>query len=487
MAVPPSTRRLAAATPDHLPGWWDEFRHRLPLGLAPLVIVVATLLSGLYLLVVPGRPAPPKAGADSTPATVLRVWTFAAEHRNSYLAAKPGFERAHPGVIIDPKQFDMLTVTNRLRSAMWSLSDVPELVDIEISTAGTFFRGPSEQIGFLDLRPRLEREGLLDRIVRTRFAPYSHRGAIYGLPHDVHPVLIAYRRDLFARYGIDPAKLATWDGLIAEARRLRVLTRNEPGGGRFLIQLPDATIQGIETILFQCDGGYFDAQGALRMDDEIAATCLEWYVPLVCGPDAISVDFAASGPMFNKALRNGDYLACLAPDWKAGVIERDTSAWPELRGNMALIPMPAMVAGGRRTSTWGGTMMAITKASADHERCWQLLKHLYVTPESWDRQWRETGILPPVKESWSRPAFQERSEYWSGQQVAQEYARVADQVPPQYAHPFVTLAKSKFTEVLSSCVARYKARGRDGFGDFVRADLRAKAAEVRQQMARNPF
>ena len=72
-----------------------------------------------------------------------------------------------------------------------------DLVEVEISFAGPFFRGPKEEIGFVDLVPYLERDGLYDRIVQTRFAPYMSRKAIYGLPHDVHPVALAYRRDIF--------------------------------------------------------------------------------------------------------------------------------------------------------------------------------------------------------------------------------------------------------------------------------------------------
>ena len=113
-------------------------------------------------------------------------------------------------------------VNSRLRAAFWADLDVPDLVEVEISRAGSFFRGPAEDVGFIDLMPILKRTGYYDRIVQTRFAPYRNRGRIYGLPHDVHPVVLAYRRDLFEELGIDVRQIRTWDDFVRIGREVSV-------------------------------------------------------------------------------------------------------------------------------------------------------------------------------------------------------------------------------------------------------------------------
>ncbi|HLV82036.1 MAG TPA: hypothetical protein VKT32_17230, partial [Chthonomonadaceae bacterium] len=64
---------------------------------------------------------------------------------------------------------------------------------------------------------------------------------------------------------------------------------------------------------------------------------------------------------------------------------------------------------------------------------------------------------------------------------------LAPQVPPQYASPFLELAKNKLSETLVACVQQYNMTGDAGFKDFCRRRLKQSADEVRRQMARNPY
>ena len=43
---------------------------------------------------------------------------------------------------------------------------------------------------------------------------------MFALPHDVHPVMLAYRRDLFEQLGIDVNKLTTWDEFARVGRQV---------------------------------------------------------------------------------------------------------------------------------------------------------------------------------------------------------------------------------------------------------------------------
>src|SRR3954469_15602786 len=89
--------------------------------------------------------------------------------------------------------------------------DVPDLAEVEIGSVGKFFIPPVREVGFLPLNDFLKRDGLLDKMVPSRFAPWSKEGVIFGVPHDVHPVTISYRKDLFDQVGVDLASARTWD------------------------------------------------------------------------------------------------------------------------------------------------------------------------------------------------------------------------------------------------------------------------------------
>lgn len=438
-----------------------------PYGMAAFCILILALLAGVWLTL---HPIPPKTAT-------LTFWTFANTHYDAYKAALPAFEKAHPGVKVDLQLVHGTAVTSRLRAAFWSDLDVPDLVEVEISAAGSFFRGPLKDVGFVDLTDRIHRSGLWDRMVQARFAPYTSRGRIFGLPHDVHPVMLAYRRDIFEREGVDVSKIKTWDDFIAVGRRLTIPNR------RYMIELPDSNANNLETCLFQRGGGYFDPQGACIFDNETAVQTMLWYVPLVAGPNKIGRDLGG-GQILTRAVEDG-YLLCLfAPDWRTKSFEKDI---PRMAGKMALMPLPAVHPGGRRTSTWGGTMIGITRRCKYPDLAWALALHLYLNKDDLAERFRGTNILPGLREAWEHPAYHEPRPYWSNQPLGALYAKLAPQVPFQYTSPFIQTAKTKLGEALVACVQRYERYGANGFEPFVRRRLKQSADEVRALIRRNPY
>jgi arabinosaccharide transport system substrate-binding protein len=435
-------------------------------------MLALSLVCGAYLLF----NQPPKKTAT------LTMWTFARPHYEAYLKALPKFLEAHPGVTVDLQLVNGQGLNQRLRAAFQADLDVPDLVEIEISSAGSFFRGPKKDIGFLDITDWLARDKLRGRIVESRFAPYTNRGSIFGLPHDVHPVMLAYNRELFAKLGLDPAQLTTWDRFIAAGKRVK-----KPGE-QYILEMSDTGRDQFELALFQRDGGYFAPDGAVTFDNEIGVETMKWYIPLVArgSEDQIGAALSSSfGQVMAQALEEGYFLSVVTPDWRSKNHENEVG---KLKGKMGLMPLPAIVPGGRRTSTWGGTMLGITRASKEKETAWALAKFLYLNEKDLAARFAETNILPPVPAAWKEPAFDREFPYYANQKIGRDYATLAPQVPSQYASPFVELAKAKLSQGLIACVGYYNAHGADsGWDAFVRKTLKARADEVRKQIDRNPF
>ena len=289
--------------------------------------------------------------------------------------------------------------------------------------------------------------------------------------------MLAYRRDLFEAAGVDVTQIETWEDFIRVGRELTRV------GERYMIELSDNHSGHYEMFLFQRDGGYFDAEGRLTMDNEVALETLLFFIPLIAGPDRIASDLG-SGRVFTQAIEQGFFLSFVCPDWRSKVAETDI---PRMHGKMALMPLPAVEPGGRRTSTWGGTMLGITKACPDPELAWQVAEHMYFDKAELAVRFRETNILPPLKDAWEHPAFDEERAYWSGQPLGRLYADLADEVPPQYASPLVETVKSKMAGVVSACAVYYRDNGEEGFADFAAKRLGDAADEVRRYMRRNPY
>ena len=170
---------------------------------------------------------------------------------------------------------------DKLLAAMLSNFGAPDLVEVEITSIGRFLKGAIDEVGFVDLRPRLESEGWMDRLVVSRFTPWSYRGRIYGIPHDLHPVVLLYRDDLFKAAGVEMTEVKTWDDFIAAGKKA---TRDLDGDGKvdqYAIVLDRRTESDYFSLLLQQGGGFFDEDGNVIIDSELAIETLEFFTALV--------------------------------------------------------------------------------------------------------------------------------------------------------------------------------------------------------------
>jgi arabinosaccharide transport system substrate-binding protein len=457
-----------------------------PFGRAAFWIMTLALAAGAIKTTWGARQYLSSRGENST--KTITFWVFAPEHVDAYKSAFPAFEKKHPGIKIDLQQVTWNVVTQRLQAAVWSGVALPDVVEIPIDSAGAYFRGPVEDVGFVDLTERIKKAGLLNEMVTTRFAPYSTRGHIFGLPHDVHPMMLAYNAEVFKKEGVDVEKIETWDDFIAVGRRLTKLTKP---GERYMLELEDGRTAHFDPCLLQRGGGHFDAKGNVIFDNEIGIQTMLWFVPLVAGEKRIAGSLA--GGQVSGAVKEGYFLCLMTPDWRTKTIEKyyqdkKTKQFdPEMMGKLKLMPLPAVQRGGRRTSTWGGTMLGITKQSPHQDLAWQLALHLYLNKADLGQRFRETNILPALRTAWKEPAFNEPRAFWGGQRLGKMYADLAPSLPEVNTSPFITQSRAKLGEALVDCVSKYRADGNKGFEPYVRARVKRSADELRALIARNPF
>jgi arabinosaccharide transport system substrate-binding protein len=445
-----------------------------PYGKAPLLILVLAVVSGLL-----HGCLQLKRRADK-PDLVFAI--FAANHEEAYREVLPEFEREH-GVKVQLQRVNSGALQSRLQSALLTGAEVPDMVELLEGSMGYFTRGPLEDVGFVDLTDRLHAEGWYACMVESRFTLWSSRGRTFALPHDVHPVTLCYRRDLVESLGIDVTTLKTWDDFVAMGRRITADLDGDGNPDRYALDLSAQGGDALLQLVLQRGGGLFDANGAVAFDSEIVADTIAWYVHQVEGEDRIAYD-AGWGQGLTKAMMDGLVLFYLCPDWRTKLFEMDI---PQLEGKLGLIPFPTWTEGGCRTSTWGGTGLAITRRCERPELAWELAKFLYLRSEDLASRFRATNILPPLKDSWDLAAFDEPRPYWGGQAIGALYAELAAETPSAYASPFLGLAKSKMGEAYLNALDHYRRNGDAGLDEAIRSELKRTADYVRRVAARNVF
>lgn len=416
---------------------------------------------------------------------------FARLHTETYAAAFDNWEAENPDPEdqVQPLVISVQALERRLLSGFLAETPVPDLAEVESSMVGKFFAGPLEAVGFVDLTDLLEEEGLRERINEPSFAPWTSRGRIFGIPHDVHPVMLAYRADIVEAAGIDVTAIETWDDFERIMRPL-MWVDGTPGidpPDRYLLNLWETSSFAIQILLLQAGGGTFDQdlQPILVSDEnaKVFARMVTW----VHGPRRLAINapnFSAEG---HQMFLDGQVLCNLMPDWLAGVWRYDL---PGLKGKVKLMPLPAWEPGGRRTSVIGGTMLAIPKRTDDFDTAWRFAKHLYFDPETSRETFRSNYIITPIRDNWDDPVFDEPSAYFSGQPVGRLYINLAPDIPMRSSSPFESSARNEAVNALIRLTRYARENGVTDeavLRDRALVELREAEKNIERLMRMNPF
>jgi arabinosaccharide transport system substrate-binding protein len=355
-----------------------------PLGKGPMVMLILFLLSTILIL-----------ARSSEQSEKLEFWVFASTHYEEYQTRVPLFQAEHPGVQVRLTNFGG-SMHDKLLTALLSNFGAPDLVEVEIASIGRFLKGAINEVGFIDLRQRLESEGWMEKLVVSRFTPWSYRGRIYGIPHDLHPVVLLYRDDLFKAAGVDLTQVETWADFIEAGQKA---TRDLDSDGdidQYAIVLDRRSSSDYFNLLLQRGGGFFDPAGNVIIDSKLAIDTLEFFADMFNKYRIATPVFGTwhGDPSNFAAMQEGQILSIMAPDWYVGILK---SQAPQMVGRWRAIGLPAWEVGGRRTTTRGGTMIGITRQCSNPELAWEFLKFTYFDQQSLVNRYEKTRIIPPLK------------------------------------------------------------------------------------------
>ena len=406
----------------------------------------------------------------------VEMWTFAALHADLYRPVVERMNRERPdrrvGVLLLSKE----VLERRMLSGFLSETPVADLIEVERAFVGRAFLGPPDAVGFVDLTDRLRDEGLLETINPPSFGPWTNRGRIYGIPHDVHPVMLGYRADLVEDAGIDVTQIETWDDF---ERVMAPLMADHDADGepdRYLLGLWESDPARIETLMLQAGGGNFAIDGSLALDRPVNARVLARVIDWIAGPGRIAddvPDFTGGG---NKLKLDGHAVAYLMPDWMCSVWRVEI---PQLEGRVKVMPLPAWEPGGRRTSVWGGTMLGIARTSERVDEAWAVAKELYLARDVALAWYEVADIITPVRTYWDDPIFDRPDPYFSGQPKGRMYIDLASSIPARVPSPYYKMVEDRVRDAATELAGF--ARARPG---VTRAELEAEAASVLRETER---
>jgi arabinosaccharide transport system substrate-binding protein len=332
-------------------------------------------------------------------------------------------------------------------SASHLSADAPLLVEIEIGSVGKYFRGTVDDVPFLPLTARLKNSGWLDRISATRLATWSTGGEIFGVPLDMHPVALVYRKDLYDTAGVHPDEARTWQEFGEMCLKFEAFERRNGRATRAIAMLQTSS-DVVQMMLQQRRVDLVDETNQVHLADERVAATVAFYAQLVAGKKRVSANPSPGPGRWAEDLARGDVAMVVAPDW---TIEQLRPFAAQLNGRLAARPLPVFEPSDAATASWGGTMVAIPRACENPDAAWALLEKLYLR----DQTSESPPVVSAVIGSWVSAANSTRRDPLFGEQnVDHVYATLAKQLPPRRVTPFTAMAGSTLSLVLYQTVTQ---------------------------------
>lgn len=408
-------------------------RYLSPGALVILMIAIVAIIIAAFL---------PRRTAEGIP-----MWISAEPHFHAYKPFAQEWNRQHPDRPVNLVLLHGTAMERRMLSGFMAGTPVADMIEPNVGVAAKAFAGPLESVGFLDLTDRLHEEGLLEKINAPSFAPYTSRGRIFGLPHDVHPVLLAYRADIVEAAGIDVSQIETWEDYFRVLRPLMVDTTGDGRPNRYLLEAWHTNPHASSIILLQAGGRLLDENERPTLNYPRNAEVLARLITWMAGPNRVCVDIETYSASGHRQRLDGLVIGSLVPDWMAGSWKREN---PALGGKLKLMPIPAWEKGGRRTSVAGGTMLGFSRTTEHFETAWAFAKELYLSPVLAEQMFRDTNIITPVTALWDSPIFDQPDPFFSGQPSGRLYIEQAPHVPRRPSSPYVVSGTERFTNTLGA-------------------------------------
>ena len=223
-------------------------------------------------------------------------------------------------------------------------------------------------------------------------------GKVVALPSQGDSMFMYYRKDLLAKHGVAEPK--TWDELAAAAKKIQAAENNPNLQG---LSFQGAPIEGaVCTFLLPYWGQgkqFNDAAGKLTLDKTAAVNGLKMWLKMMDEGVANKNIAEVTTPVTVNEFKAGNVV--FAINWGFAFDRFKDDADSKVKGNVGVMPLPAM-AGGKSATCMGGWQWAMNAFSKNKDAAGNLIKFLS-SKEASAFVAREGSILPVFQSVYRDP------------------------------------------------------------------------------------
>lgn len=248
---------------------------------------------------------------------------------------------------------------------------------------------------------------------------FGEKGAVYGIPQDIGPLALYYRKDLFEKAGIQVP--TTWDEFYAAAKKIKAK-------GGYITNFDPAQANLFAGYAWQNGASWFSVDNGgswkVNLTDPKSQQVASYWQKLL---DEKLVD---SQPQFNatenKALNNGKQWSLISAAWYAKLL---TNGAPDTKGKWTVAPMPQWTPGGKVASNWGGSTTVVFKNSKHPAEAAKFAAWAFGDPSALALNNKNGGQYPASTVGQQQvPALTKPDSFFGGQLIWKQFSTAAGEV-----------------------------------------------------------
>lgn len=410
-----------------------------------LVVVVAVVAIALALV---GN----LKGADKKKVT---LWSFAPNNVEEYKKRKADIE-AKFNIELDLQVVAQNAFIQKLQAVLMDGKGAPDIIEWMIENNRILNADPKKSF-VMPLNKYTAKSASFKKVPAGRVAWVTYGGNVYGLPHDVHPVVLIYNDTLWKSVGVDVASIATWDEFFEASKKL---TAEKKDGKPLHYALPYGG-DGLNNTGFmiwqQANAPILTKAGKPAFTSPAFKAFLTKWIAWQKTGAFTAWDWGN----FAALLANGTMASYTSPDWwvpqvnlaSTGSTEGAVSALSgkktklaEVKYQFRIRALPAYKKGGATTASWGGSFMAIPKGTKNADFIYKVAEYLEYDQSALKTRWQDTSMLPPFAEVWNDPMFKQPDARFGGQSLGALMADCAKKMPPVVSGDIFWDAINDFTQ-----------------------------------------
>jgi len=91
--------------------------------------------------------------------------------------------------------------------------------------------------------------------------------------------------------------------------------------------------------------------------------------------------------------------------------------------------LPLYKEGGPRTSSWGGSFMAITRLAKNPDKLYKIIEYMQYEEEYLHIRYKDAKMLPPLSSVWDHEVFKQPDPRFGGQKLGLLQIELAKEIP----------------------------------------------------------